>query len=130
MRTTQANRHADAVSFFYEHAGFSYESAKETESEGRHRCAQALAMAEEWGIDNDVTFEWAEDEWEGDTQLWYCQAWREGRSVASLGGIDLGDEQPYWYGVGLNGAPRVRSRPTYCRVVEAELAAEVMGDTF
>lgn len=129
MKTTQAKRHAAAVDFFYENAGFSYAPDRETEREGRHRCAQALADAEAWGLDNDVVFAWGEDEWENDTQLWYCQAYREGRVVASVGGIDLGDETPYAYGVGLNSAPCYRRRPAYCRVVEAELAAEVMGDT-
>ena len=51
-----------AVDFFYEHAGFSYDPARETLEEGRRRTAQALAEAEFWYLTTpNVEFRWRDD---------------------------------------------------------------------
>lgn len=108
--------------FFLKHSGYSYDPKTETRMQGRIRCAQMLAKAEQTAKDNGVRFAWSVDSdvdssdfsdempaW----QLWECLAYDEdGNVVASLCGIDFGrDGQPY-------GQP-------YARVVEAELALEV-----
>lgn len=124
----------DPVAFFYANAGYSYDPREDTPEEGRHRCAQALAYAEQWARDNDATFWWARDDdaemMDGyDRALWRCDAIIDGELRASLGGIDIGEGSPYPYGCGCLGEPTSRTRDPYCRVVEAELASEVMGDT-
>jgi len=111
----------EAVTFFHEHAGYSYDPKRETKAQGRMRCARALAKAEadasskgfyfRWSIDPDTDssdFEDSGEPW----QLWQCAMYNpEGRIVASLHGIDFGRDGEPW------GEP-------YRRVVEAELAGE------
>ncbi len=46
--------------FFYDHAGFSYGNG-ETISQGKRRCAIALAAAEAWAALNCCHFEWEDD---------------------------------------------------------------------
>jgi hypothetical protein len=116
--------------FFYEHAGYSYDPAKETADQGRERCARELAKAEayarragiefSWEVDRDcLSSDWLDPSEDGgrDNSPWYtwiCTAYDEsGSAMASLGGVDFGrDGSPH-------GDP-------YGRVVEAELAAECM----
>ena len=59
MRTKEISK---AEQFFYEHAGWSYGSAKETEEEGRARGAQELARAEEEAERRAWSVEWVYDE--------------------------------------------------------------------
>lgn len=47
--------------FFLEHASFSYDPNKETEEQGKQRCAQALADAEAWAQENGARFVWEID---------------------------------------------------------------------
>jgi hypothetical protein len=112
--------------FFYTHAGFSYDPKKETEDQGRIRCAKALAKAEEKLRNSGAYVEWSND-WDiGSHKDYYgkgscyedsepktCESavlWdSEGLYVlASLGCIDDADSN-------------------YRRVIEAELAQEA-GD--
>lgn len=104
-----------AITFFEEHAGYSYNPVFETPEQGRHRCAEELATAERWALDAGVYFDWEPDPdgylSAGDAPgPWFscCARNMFGHVVASLGGID---------------------DPTYPyrRVVEAELALEAMN---
>lgn len=114
------------VSFFYQHAGWSYAPDKETPSQGRRRCARALATAERKGSRDGLSFEWRHDPHttsadfdEGSDErdhwlLWECWCRNiDGEIVATLGAIDFGADGEPW------------SDP-YRRVVEAELALEVI----
>ena len=108
--------------FFYEHAGYSYRPDKETQDEGRLRCAAAYAIAERLACEAGYSFHWSIDQdidssdWSDDPdpwQLWECvMRHLNGDVCASLSGIDFGRDGKPW------------SDP-YRRVVEAELASEV-----
>lgn len=110
--------------FFFEHAGFSYDPKTETPEQGKLRCAQELAKAEAWARNNDVAFRWSVDEdcdsssfsnkrprW----QLWQCAAYRDGEFATSIGAVDFGRDRDPWM-------------DPYRRVIEAELAAEIMKE--
>lgn len=111
----------DVEQFFYDHAGWSYDPAKETAEEGRRQCAKELAEAEAWGRKAGLEFDW-QDDWEignhgefygpgsayEDAEPERCEqvsARLNGEVVASLGCVDDASDE-------------------YRRVVEAELAAE------
>lgn len=113
------------LSFFYAHAGWGHTPGKETPSQGRRRCAQALATAERKGLRDGLTFFWQpdtditsadfDDSGAEPYELWECLCMNSGaRVVASLHGIDFGPD----------GRP---AGDPYARVVEAELALEVLG---
>lgn len=103
-----------------DHAGFSVQ-ADETTEQGRMRCARGLAQAEMWARKNGMTFEW-EDDWEigshvreydgyerePDTCETCIASDADGKVVASLGCVDDATAE-------------------YRRVVEAELASEVLS---
>lgn len=107
---------ASRVAFFYEWAGWSYDPLKESPKQGRQRCAESLASAEEWAEEAEVSFEWTHDElpWDGDcdppNELLCCLA-THGDETASLCGIGDPSDQ-------------------YRRVVQAELALELQTDMF
>lgn len=104
---------ASAVKFFFDHAGYSYNTPTETAEQGRQRCAEQLAHAEEQGRDAGLSFHWERDQLEDDNE-WYCACYNaEGETVASLAGVDFGDDGEPW-------------GSTYRRVVEAELASEAL----
>lgn len=122
-RVTGTRRHAAAVEFFYENAGYSYTPGQETAEQGRRRCARALAVAEatagaigvtySWDIDPDVTSaDWTDERpaW----QTWQCFAECDGLTAA-LVGIDFGRD----------GSPHSHD---YARVIEAELAEEIIAN--
>lgn len=122
MKTTtrkQELRNA-VVSFFLEHAGFSYDPKTETPEHGRQRCAEMLADAEanasaigysfEWGKDGMTSAEWTDDE--PTTETWLCMMRDNGGNIVEvLCGIDFVSGEPW-------GNP-------YRRVVEAELALNI-----
>ncbi len=115
--------------FFLKHAGYSYDPKKETQIEGRRKCARALAEAErkayakgfdfEWELDSMTSAEWLEDDEDGGKNrkpwnTWACVARdNNGKVIGSLCGIDFGRNGEPW------GDP-------YRRVVEAELALEAL----
>lgn len=114
-----------AAQFFFEHAGSSYNPARETPEQGRERCARNLAAAEGIAREAGVSFAWSEDpdvdssDWRDDCKpyaTWECVAYdAAGNACGSLGGIDFGpDGSPYG--------------DNYRRVVEAELAAECVDE--
>lgn len=119
--TTNLN---EAAAFFFKHAGYSYDPKTETPEQGRTRVAQTLELAERfarsyglvfaWEVDPDIDssdFDDSDEPW----QLWQCCAYDQDENLrASLGGIDLGRD----------GHP---DSDTYARVIEAELADEVLG---
>lgn len=119
---------AEAVDFFKEHAGFSVRGGETTE-QGRERSARELAQAELWASTmGGLVFEWEDDPdhdgycdcGEGHGPAYGCIVRRgeEREVLASLWGITLD-----------SGASRVPGVAPYCRVVEAELASEVLADT-
>lgn len=115
----------EAVQFFYEHAGYNWQPDTETQEEGRMRCARQMAQAEEWAKEYGYTVEWSDDWWidrEGHQREFDCYDEggpqtcevavlinAGGDDVASLGCID-------------------DATPEYKRVIEAELALEVMPE--
>lgn len=120
----------NSYQFFLRHAGYSYDSKTETPMQGRIRCARGLAKAEHWARDQGYSFQWKIDpntdssDWIADNEdggrncspwhTWYCTARNaNGQSRASLGGVDFGRDRDPWM-------------DPYRRVVEAELASEVM----
>jgi hypothetical protein len=115
------------IRFFSAHAGYSYDPAKETKTQGRWRCARRLALAERHAQNVGLSFHWFIDpdstsaEWSDERpawRQWCCQATdQKDNVVASLSAIDFGRKgTPY-------GDP-------YKRVVEAELALEVLPQPF
>jgi hypothetical protein len=122
MKATSKQGTSDAVQFFYEHAGYSYDPLKETREQGRRRCARGLANAEAKGSSLGFTFEWDYDgmdssEWTDERQpatpTWVCVCRNgAGEIVESLHGVDFGDKEPWG--------------ESYRRVVEAELAAAAL----
>jgi hypothetical protein len=50
-----------AFLFFYKHAGFSFDPAKETKRQGRAKCAKELAKAEREARALGYRFEWIDD---------------------------------------------------------------------
>ena len=104
--------------FFYNYAGYSDDPMTETPEQGRMRCAHTLALMEACGRDAGLYCDWTVDNdcepASEHAEMWQCICYdTHGRVVASLGGIDFGEDGLY--------------RSTYRRVVEAELAQEVLS---
>jgi hypothetical protein len=111
-----------AVEFFYQHAPWSH-GIDESPEVGRRRCAQELAAAEAAATDAGYEFRWEIDpdytsaEWSDDPdpwQTWICHMINpDGNHAGSIGGVDFGRDGDPWH-------------DPYARVVEAELAAELI----
>ena len=121
--------------FFYDNAGYSYDPATQSQEQGRIECARLLADAETeafnrsywfiWDTDSDSrSADWIDADEDGGANrdpwiTWQCaivehvEGCGQPRTLASLGGIDFGRD----------GDP---STSDYSRVVQAELAAEVI----
>lgn len=113
MNPTQALTTPQA--FFFAHAGYCYDPATETREQGRTRCAQNLAAAEALAREAGACFHWETDR--DSPGEWVCIGYDSaGRVFAALGGVDFGD------GVGPWGQD-------YRRVIEAELALELVNET-
>ena len=109
--------------FFWKHAGYSYDPKTETKAEGRRRCAVEMAEAEsiaqrlQWEFeceyDADPDLSWMSDEErEQEHEVLCCRIVdpkNRRYSLASLCGITDPDAN-------------------YRRVIEAELACEVIAD--
>ena len=107
-----------AERFFWKHAGFCYDPKTETKAQGKRRCAESLAQAEQYANNLNFEFEWEFDDmpWDpGDTdyvptEVLCCRIIDPKNprySLASLCGIADPDEN-------------------YRRVIEAELASEAL----
>lgn len=106
----------EAVAFFREHAGLSYDPNRQTVESGRRTTAWLLAAAEHRARVHGWDVEWSSD-WDVDHEREYgytpevceCAILRnaDGEVLASLGCVDDADDN-------------------YRRVVEAELALEAM----
>lgn len=110
---------ARAVAFFHEHAPYCWDPARETEADGRLRTARRLAAAEAWLEATESERDWREEETaagddEGTWVVIYSCTVRTPHGDASMGGIDLDPD-------GFAG-------DTYRRVVEAQLALEIMPE--
>ena len=91
--------------FFYDHAGYSYDPKTETPDEGRHRCAVALADAEQRWLASGALFIVDPDEDNGPDSVGMLIVGPDGTVLASLWAIEGADDN-------------------YTRVVRAELALE------
>ena len=93
-----------AEQFFFDNAGYSYDPKVETPEQGRTRCAQRLAAAEEEADRCGWWVEWTDD---GEEDGRWCRPLRDNNSAIlnSLGGIDV-------------------CAGPHARVVAAELAAD------
>lgn len=110
---------ADAA-FFFAHAGYSY-GPNETPEQGRTRIALEYELAERFGRTAGLSFEWEVSDVDSSDFSYEKPAWTlydcicrddEGNVRASVGACDFGrDNGPYG---------------DYRRVIEAELACEVM----
>lgn len=94
--------------WFYDHASWGYVPAIQTTEQGHMESARRYADAEVWAEENSLEFAWAYDE--EYYNLLMCLAYKDGEVVASVGGVDSGDED-------------------YRRVIEAELAIEAMDQS-
>jgi hypothetical protein len=118
---------ADVVSFFFEHAGYSYEPKQESPEQGRLRCAEDLARAEQW-LQKQAghSVEWEVDEYadrsgiEHDGSLFACLVTLPCPTCGGLG------KRQSLYGIDLG--PDGSDEGGYRRVVEAELALELMNE--
>jgi len=123
--------------FFYEHAGWGYDPAKETSNEGRVRCAKELALAETWARENCYSFSW-EYEQESPQSVFGKPCPKKGKCADAkcpyahydpkneffVAEIWDNSETPEVVGsLGMIEAPSKE----YRRVVEAELAHEIMN---
>lgn len=109
--------------FFYDHAGYCYDSKRETEEQGRIRCAKQLAEAEsiaarlnyeyEWDWDECPDLSWMDEEERAKEHEVLCcrivDPSNRKYSIASLCGITDPDSN-------------------YRRVIEAELASEAIAE--
>jgi hypothetical protein len=111
-----------AVAFFHKHGGFSYDPKTETPDQGRLRCANAMADAEQYAWDQDWTFEVSPDPYADesfmDNQPEQCQAEWRGKAQAVL----LRDAD----GEVLQSIGGCFGDADYIRVIKAELALEAM----
>lgn len=109
--------------FFFDHAGWSHDPLTESPREGRVRCAQALATAEQWLKDNSAFYRVT---WEDDPDSRYdhgrdvLESSPETCEQATLWMIDA--DHP-WVAASLGCIDDADD--AYRRVVAAELALEV-----
>ncbi len=111
-----------ASEFFYSHAGYSYDPAKQTPEQGRIECAWHLAESEalatligldiswsdDWMVDHSAEFDYSPASCENAVATLPCQCCWTPQVVASLSCIDDADDD-------------------YRRVVDAELASEALA---
>jgi hypothetical protein len=108
--------------FFYDHAGFSFDPTKETQEQGKLRCARQMAKAETWAVQNGYMFETmpdpdADESFMDDEPQEYQDEWR-GKAFVTImygPGGDIKQSLGGSYGDHL-----------YKHVVRAELAWEEM----
>jgi len=104
--------------FFYDNAGYSYMPARETEEEGRVRCARELARAEDCLKAGPYYIQITDDPepWDG------CEPYEGPLYIVSLYSVE-NDIQPALIG-SLGSVACESEDDPYIRVVSAELALE------
>lgn len=109
-----------AEQFFFDNAGYCYDPKTETPEQGKIRCAESMARAEQAARNAGFSFQWCEDDLDSSEWCDERPAWKQyacicygpdGEIMASLSGVDFGRD----------GTPQ---NNYYRRVVEAELASE------
>ena len=132
------SRSWEDVKFFAEHAGHSYRPGVESQEEGQLRGAIRLTHAENWlsermtgqDVIGSVDVEWEEDanydpmDYDDGYNMpavgWECQVWvYDGKRWVYEAGLS---------GITFAGDGELDLRDPYVRVVEAELALELMPD--
>jgi hypothetical protein len=103
--------------FFYDNAGWSYDSLTETPEEGHVNTAKHLANAERWAAENDIEFVWERDP-EELIPAYVCLA---GSYPELCGCMDV---EAALAGVTFEEGQSWLTDP-YAQVVEAELASEI-----
>lgn len=122
MQIITGRRMDDRIAFHFMHGGWSWDPEKETQDEGRRRCAVRAAWAEKIAEEIGLTYKWENDFSVGDHAAEYgevdtdggpetCQSCtmydRRGHIVGSVGCVD-------------------DATPQYRRVVEADLANDFL----
>lgn len=114
-------------SFFFIHAGYSYDPKKETRKQGRARCASELATAARYARKHDWWYEWEPDWSIGSHRDFYgadsAYADREPDTCESCILRDSNDNV-----LGSLGCIDDAAVGGYRRVIEAELALEAMHE--
>jgi hypothetical protein len=120
--------------FFYDHAGYGYHKALETEDEGHTRSAKRLAIAETWAIDSGHYFDWVDDP-EGCIG---CMCGNDDCACFRTGGKPTEDHHPKGFIMRWDNDDNVVKRSlwgicgadaAYRRVIEAELALEEIPES-
>lgn len=141
LNTLSADRSEDTMTdnnltpdeqFFYAHAGYSHNPATETEAQGHARTARDLAKAEAWARDN-LVFQWWDDEeaTAEDGEARYGCVAGDARAFYASGGFDPLEPRASLWAIGFADGQSYDTHDSapYVRVVEAELALEVMPST-
>lgn len=121
---------ASRVAFFYEHAGYGYDPARETAEQGRQRCAEELARAEElaasrgWYVDTQTDWDVPDDDADSRglvergemVNLLVTLRDEDGQMLACLGAVTVpSDDDPYIRVCGAELASDVLSTHQECR---------------
>jgi hypothetical protein len=131
-KTTKAGRSKEAKArkqltsdqfFFYQNAGYSYDTKTETPEQGRLRCSKDLAEAETVGQRLGYEFEWEFDECPD--LSWMSDEEREQEHEVLCCRI-VDHENPRYSLASLCGITDADSN--YRRVIEAELASEAIAE--
>ena len=114
----------DAEAFFYKHAGWSYDPARQTPDEGRRECARTLARAEVEAQARGWSVEWSPDT----DAIWDDDVERETTDYDQYLATLYDDEGCYLTGIGSVdfGPTDCPEDEPYARVVAAELASEYL----
>jgi hypothetical protein len=114
----------EAVAFFHEHAGFSWNpTTGETPEQGQQRTAERLAEAEAWAEASGYTVEWADD-WAVDhVREFDCYEGTDGPSTCEVARL-VDSSGDVVQSVGCVDD----ATDSYRRVIAAELALEIMPE--
>lgn len=82
--------------FFYNHAGYSWDPKTENQDQGRRRSAENLAMGEDWYAGQPLEFNTTLDEDEPGTYIAALHHAITGEALQCLGGIDSEPGDAYY----------------------------------
>lgn len=109
----------DAVKFFYDNAGWSHDPVRETSDQGRIRCAEALARAEQRRKNEGAWVAWERDDFPFGDDIHESH---ECGYIATVWQYDAETDAPVC--LASLSAVDAEAGDDYRRVVEAELASE------